>query len=77
MTLLVFEDDIFSRNLKYLRKKKQLSQKKLAQRSGINLFWLRGIERGRFRAEISASDYWKLCEALDVKPEFFRNEYLP
>lgn len=76
MTLLILKDDIFSKNLKYLRLKNQLSQKELALRSGLNVFWIRGIERGRYRAEILASDYWKLCETLKIKPDFMANSYL-
>jgi len=77
MTHIIFDDDIFSQNLKYLRKKNRLSQKELALRSGINVFWIRGIERGRYRAEIPASDYWRLCEALNVKPDIIGHKYLP
>lgn len=77
MTQLVFHDDIFAQNLRYLRKKKHLSQKELALRSGINIFWLRGIESGRFRAEMLATDYFRLCTALNVKPDLIGNRYLP
>lgn len=77
MTQILLDDDIFSQNLKYLRKKNRLSQKELALRTGINIFWIRGIENGRYRAEISASDYWKLCEALNVKPDIIGVRYLP
>ena len=77
MTLLVFQDDIFSKNLKYLRQKNRLSQKELALRTGINIFWIRGIERGRYCAEMSASDYFKLCEVLNVSVDVIGNEYLP
>ena len=77
MTRLVFDDDTFSQNLKYYRKKSGISQKELALRSGINVFWIRGIERGRFRAEIRASDYWKLCATLNVTPDLMGSRYLP
>lgn len=46
--LMVLNDDIFPKNLSYLRKKRKLSQTKLAQQTGINVYLLRGIERGRF-----------------------------
>ena len=77
MTLLVFQDDIFSNNLKYLRQKNRLSQKELALRTGINIFWIRGVERGRYRAEIPASDYFKLCEILNVSIDVIGSKYLP
>ena len=77
MTLFIFHHDIFSKNLKYLRKKKHLTQKELALLSGINVFWIRGIERGRYRAEIPALDYRRLCEALNVKSDILGSRYLP
>lgn len=77
MTLLVFHDDIFPQNLKHLRKKEHLTQKALALRTGINIFWIRGIESGRYHAEMPASDYWKLCNALKVTPGLMVSRYLP
>ena len=59
MTQILFDDDIFSQNLKYLRKKNRLSQKELALRSGINVFWIRGLKMGviglRFLLQIIGS----------------------
>lgn len=65
--LLVLNDDIFPKNLSYLRKKK-LSQTKLAQQTGINVYLLRGIERGRFRSELSCVHDLSLCRLLDISP---------
>lgn len=77
MTQIIFDDEIFSQNIRYLRKKNHLSQKELALRSGMNGFWIRGIENGRYRAEIPAPDYWRLCSALNVKPDTIGVKYLP
>ena len=66
--LLVLNDDIFPKNLSYLRKKRKLSQTKLAQQTGINVYLLRGIERGRFRSELSCVHYLSLCRLLDISP---------
>ena len=74
---IIFDDAIFSWNIKYLRKKNHLSQKELAKRSGRSIYWIRGIENGFLRAEIDLLDYDMLCKALNVKPELIRNQYLP
>lgn len=65
---LVLNDDIFPRNLIYLRKKKKLSQKQLALQSGITVYYLRGIEHGRFRSQLPLSQYMSLCRILCVCP---------
>ena len=77
MTRYIFHDDIFAQNIIYLRKKERLTQKELALRSGLNIFWIRGIEKGRYRAEIPASDYWHLCDALHVNHNTIGHKYLP
>ena len=66
--LLVLNDDIFPKNLAYLRKKRKLSQVKLAQQAGIDVYLLRGIERGRFRADLHIEQYISLCRILQVSP---------
>ena len=66
--LLVLNDDIFPKNLAYLRKKRKLSQVKLAQQAGIDVYLLRGIERGQFRADLQIGQYISLCRILQVSP---------
>ena len=66
--LLVLNDDIFPKNLAYLRKKRKLSQVKLARQAGIDVYLLRGIERRRFRADLQIEQYISLCSALQVSP---------
>ena len=66
--LMAQNDDIFPKNLSYLRKKRKLSQTKLAQLTGINVYLLRGIERGRFCSQLSCAQYLCLCRLLDISP---------
>lgn len=66
--LMALNDDIFPKNLSYLRKKRKLSQTKLAQLTGINVYLLRGIERGRFCSQLSCAQYLCLCRLLDISP---------
>ena len=65
---LALNDEIFSKNLAYLRKKRKLSQVKLAQQAGINVYLLRSIERRRFRADLEIGQYISLCCILQVSP---------
>ena len=66
--LLVLNDDIFPKNLSYLRKKEGLSQVKLAQQTGIDVYLLRGIEKGRFCSQLPCVQYLSLCRTLRVSP---------
>ena len=66
--LIVLNDDVFPQNLVYLRKKRKLSQTKLAQLTGIDVYLLRGIERGRFRSQLQADQYSALCNILHICP---------
>lgn len=65
---LQLNDEIFPANLMYLRKKYGLSQLALARRTGISVYWIRGVEKGRFYSQISNAEYERLSSALCVSP---------
>ena len=66
--MIELNGDIFSANLVYLRKKYRLSQKTLAQKSGLSVHYLRGIERGRLPSQLRYSQYQSICDVLQVSP---------
>ena len=53
--------------IRYFRKEKHFSQKKLAQQAGISNTYLCDVEKGR--SNCSLETLVKLADALDVKPE--------
>ena len=64
--VILLNDEIFSANLLYLRKRKKLSQIALARQSGISVHYLRAIEKRRFLPQFQYQDYVNLCCALGV-----------
>lgn len=71
--LFVLIDDIFPKNLTYLRKKRKLSQAKLAQLADINVYTLRGIENSRFCSQLPYAQYLSLCRTLRASPSMLGN----
>lgn len=61
-------DDIFVANMIYLRKKRRVSQRSLAKRSGICVHYLRGVEKGVLSSRFSLEEYMNLCKTLQVSP---------
>lgn len=66
--LIEFNDKIFPANLKYLRRKRGLSQIELARRTGIGVYLIRGIENCRLYPRMTMADYEQLCKVLRVAP---------
>lgn len=65
----------FGKNLKQLRKKKNLTQEKLAEHAGLDRTYIGGIERGE--RNISLINIEKIAKALDIEIyEFFQNKDL-
>ena len=58
--------DVFSRNVRALREKKDLSQMALAEKSSLATNFINDIENGK--KWFSPATLAKLCDALDVKP---------
>lgn len=61
-------DDIFVANMIYLRKKRRVSQRFLANQSGVSVHYLRGVEKGRISSRFSLEDYMNLCKTLQISP---------
>lgn len=61
-------NDAFPENLKFLRKKRGLSQIALARQTGISVHYLRGIEKGHLHSQLSLTQYMSLCSTLQVSP---------
>ena len=68
MEIIIF-NETFSRNLRYLRRKKKISQKQLAQILGFSVYYLRNIELCRREAVLSYPQMKQLCNILDVNVE--------
>ena len=66
--ILVFSDDTFGRNLKYVRKTYHISQIGLAKLTGISVHKLRLIENGILR-DVEASFILRIGEifAIDIE----------
>lgn len=75
--LVILDDNILPENLAYLRKKRGLSQIKLSRQTGINVYLLRGIEKGRFRAQLPCEQRLRLCNALCISPMVMGTQPLP
>ena len=63
-------------NIRYLRRRKRLSLKKLAERTGIPCWTLLGIE-ARLLRDIDYDDLESLCEVLHVTQEALIEGDLP
>lgn len=61
-------NDIFVANMIYLRRKRRVSQRSLAKRSGISVHYLRGVEKGVLSSRFSLGEYLNLCKTLQVSP---------
>ncbi len=64
--LIEMGDDIFAKNLRYLRQKRRISQKALAEAVGISRYTLRGIESGMMRPALELDAFSKICDLLTV-----------
>lgn len=66
---IIIRNEIFSRNLRYLRQKSKLSQKELAQRMGFSVYYLRNIELCRREAVLTYQELKLLCSILQTNVE--------
>ena len=66
--MIYVSDSPMWRNIRYLRRRKRLSLKKLAERTGIPCWTLLGIET-RFLRDIDYDDLVSLCGVLHVTQE--------
>ena len=66
---IIIRNEIFSRNLRYLRQKSKLSQKELAQRMGFSVYYLRNIELCRREAVLTYQELKLLCNILQIDVE--------
>lgn len=66
---IIIRNEIFSRNLRYLRQKNKLSQKELAQRMGFSVYYLRNIELCRREAVLTYQELKLLCSILQTDVE--------
>lgn len=66
---IIIRNEIFSRNLRYLRQKSKLSQKELAQRMGFSVYYLRNIELCRREAVLTYQELKLLCSILQTDVE--------
>jgi transcriptional regulator with XRE-family HTH domain len=66
---IIIRNEIFSRNLRYLRQKSKLSQKELAQRMGFSVYYLRNIELCRREAVLTYQELKLLCSILETNVE--------
>ena len=66
---IIIRNEIFSRNLRYLRQKNKLSQKELAQRMGFSVYYLRNIELCRREAVLTYQELKLLCSILQTNVE--------
>jgi transcriptional regulator with XRE-family HTH domain len=68
--------DIFGRNVKYFRFRRQLSQSALAEKADISVTFLSNIERGKMFPKVETLS--RLTESLDVEVfELFRTDIVP
>ena len=66
---IIIRNEIFSRNLRYLRQKNKLSQKELAQRMGFSVYYLRNVELCRREAVLTYQELKLLCSILETNVE--------
>ena len=66
---IIIRNEIFSRNLRYLRQKSKLSQKEQAQRMGFSVYYLRNIELCRREAVLTYQELKLLCSILQTNVE--------
>lgn len=66
---IIIRNEIFSRNLRYLRQKSKLSQKELAQRMGFSVYYLRNVELCRREAVLTYQELKLLCNILQTDVE--------
>jgi transcriptional regulator with XRE-family HTH domain len=76
MMYVDLDDDIFSANLRYLRKKHKLTQKALSKLVGIGVHRLRGIEHHILRANITPAVLERLCDVLDTSAQALTADHL-
>ena len=64
--IIEMSDDIFAKNLRYLRKKRQISQKKLGETVGMSRYLLWNIESGILRPALELDAFIKICDFFGV-----------
>lgn len=66
---IIINSEIFCRNLRYLRRKKKISQKQLAQMMGFSVYYLRNIELRRRETVLTYQQMKQLCSILEINVE--------
>ena len=64
---------IFSANVKAYRKKKNISQEKLAELAGLHRTYISALERER--RNISIDNIQRIAEALEIEPHLLFVDY--
>ena len=72
MEIIIYNEG-FSSNLRYLRRKKKISQKKMAETLGFSVYHLRNIELFRCEAVFTHQQLKQLCALLDASVETVLN----
>ncbi len=65
------KEEAFTKVLRVLRKKKGMTQEKLAEKSSINEKYFGQIERGK--SIPSLTKFFNICDALKLKPSEVMN----
>jgi transcriptional regulator with XRE-family HTH domain len=68
MEIIIF-NETFSQNLRYLRRKKGISQKKLAEMMEFSVYYLRNVELCRREAVLTYQELKLLCSILETNVE--------
>lgn len=67
--LIEFNNNVFSTNLRYLRKKYRLSLISLAKLAGLTPLHLLRLEQGKIDLVITDQALCRICAVFDVKVE--------
>ena len=69
-------DDVFSSNLRHLRKKHHMSQTTLARLVCMDINVLRGIENGILYPSIPLPVFQKMCQVFHIPSQALATKYL-
>lgn len=64
--------DIFRHNIRYYRFKKNYSQEKLGEMSGLSTHYISDIEQGKYSPSIPTIE--RISKALDISPQLLFTE---
>lgn len=64
--------DIFRHNVRYYRFKKNYSQEKLAEKTGLSTHYISDIEQGKYSPSIPTIE--RISKALDILPQLLFTE---